>query len=197
MKNKGTVRLSGWALIVGALGFAFGFVVQSLAPAVRLGVSGLEEAGWFSIFASLFLVGIGLLGARARYGGRAGTAGSALLLVGAIGGFAASTGGIDLLYQFTPDWWVITWAGILVMFTCTMGFGVVAIRRRPHPRWNWLPILSGAFPIALLIGVAAGGDFASRDAVLAAAALVSALSLLPLGAMLQAGMRREPESAIA
>ncbi|MEJ2735189.1 MAG: hypothetical protein P8189_16765 [Anaerolineae bacterium] len=196
MRNSGIVRLTGGALILGVLAFAFGLVVQSLAPAVRLRVSGLEEAGWVSIFVSVFLIGIGLLGARARYGERAGTAGSALLLVGAIGGFAASTGGIEALYRLiTPDWWVIAWVGMFVMFACTMGFGVVAMRRRPLPRLNWLPILSGAFSIALLIGAATGGDFASLDALFAAAALVSALVLLPLGYMLQAGMRREPAAA--
>jgi hypothetical protein len=197
MKSNGIVRLSGWALIVGVLGFAFGLVVQSLGPAVRLRVSGLEEFGWWSIFVSVLLIGIGLLGARARYGDRAGGVSKVLLLVGAIGGIAASTGGIEPLYQLTPDWWVITWVGILVMFACTTGFGIAALRSWPLPRWNWLPILSGAFPVALLVGAATGGDFAVNDAVFAAAALVSALSLLPLGAMLQASKRIEPELATA
>ena len=118
-------------------------------------------------------------------------AGRTLLLVGAISGIAAFTGGIEPLYQLTPNWWVITWAGTFVPFACTMGFGVVAMRRRLLPRWNWLPIFSGALPVALMIGAATGGDFASREAVFAAAALISALPLL------QAGMRREPEPATA
>jgi TctA family transporter len=92
---------------------------------------------------------------------------------------------------------VVVWAAVFVLFACTMGFGVVAMRRRPLQSWNWLPIFSGAFPVALLVGAVLGVDFSSQDAVFAAAALISALSLLPLGAMLQASIRREPESAIA
>jgi hypothetical protein len=197
MKSSGIVRLSGWALIVGVLGFAFGLVVESLAPAVRLRASGLEEFGQWSIFVSLVLIGIGLLGARTRYGDQVGSAGRTLLLVGAIGGFAAFTDRLEPLYQLIPNWWVVVWAAVFVLFACTMGFGVVAMRRRPLQSWNWLPIFSGAFPVALLVGAVLGVDFSSQDAVFAAAALISALSLLPLGAMLQASIRREPESAIA
>jgi hypothetical protein len=91
--------------------------------------------------------------------------GKALLLVGAISGILAFTGGIDQLYEFIQDYWVVTWAGTFLLFLSLLLIGVLALRRKPLPRWNWLPLLSGVFPVALLIGAITGGDFQGDDAL--------------------------------
>lgn len=130
------IRRSGWALILGAVLFVL--IIFMRFPS--------EFEPLLLVFVILPLLAFGVLGLRQRYGVKVGSFGGNILLIGAIFGPLTSLIGFFLLR--VGRYWFITGTGPAVLFTCLILFGVVALYKRPLPRWNILPILAGlAYPV--------------------------------------------------
>lgn len=144
-------RIGSWALTLAGLRLFLFVLVIYVFP---------NSYAWYaqdtSIFTAahqliVFVLGplfmlFGLLGLRARYGKQVGWWGRNALLLGAI---------IDPLLVYAP---LILYAGIAVYFTIpalALGqiglaiFGVAALKHKPLPRMNWLPLAASVwYPIA-------------------------------------------------
>jgi hypothetical protein len=138
------IRMAGWALIGGALVFAF--------STLSLIVDGNNF--WFlslglMTFLCMPLCAAGLLGMRNRYGEKAGGFGKNVLLLGAVLGPILSL--IGFLAEGVDPLWILIPDGMAVLSICLALFGVVALYKKPFRRWNFLPLVGGlCFPILLL-----------------------------------------------
>jgi hypothetical protein len=131
------IRLSGWALILGAASFIL--ILLSVTMSSDRNVQQLAVI--LLVFVSLPLLAFGVLGLRQHYGEKVGSFGKNILLIGAILGPLTSIIGFFLLR--VGRYWFITWTGLPVLFTCLILFGVVALYKKPLPRWNILPVIAG------------------------------------------------------
>ena len=137
------IRRAGWALIWAAVSFIL--IMWSSIILSDRNVSGFAPI--LLVFVSLPLLVFGVLGLRQRYGEKVGSFGKNILLIGAILGPITSLIGFFLLR--VGRYWFITWTGLLVLFACLILFGVVALYKKPLPRWNILPIIAG-FPLSVI-----------------------------------------------
>lgn len=187
------IRRAGWALILGAISFILG---------IFLGIMEYRNGSW-SLFAMLSLVFVslpllvfGVLGLRTRYGEKAGRFGENVLLAGAILGPITSGMGFFLM-RIDPLWFII-YAGPAVLFLCLTLFGVAALRTKPMPRGNGLPVIAGlSYPsIIILYIITSGmtGDWSSSslpDAVYTILITIQGIALLALGTILKADVPEE------
>lgn len=163
MLNKNTlIRLSGWAMILGAITFLMLFIVNYLNinhPRLRPDAIYMSSGYILSLYVGPSLIAAGLLGLRARYGEGVGKAGKNILLIAAIAGPVCSLIGI-FGADYAPWsayvgigsflWGFFLWGPTIQMISL-LTFGILALRSGPHPFWSGLPILTGAgFPIFLL-----------------------------------------------
>jgi hypothetical protein len=146
------IRMAGWALIWGALAFVSG----NLLMVVRSPLWGLSII--LIAFLSMPLLIVGLLAVRNRYGEKIGEFGKNVLLMGIIlGPLMTFIGlfGIGNLGQLHGMWLILALLFIIgpsVLFSCLALFGLVALYKRPLPRWNAMPVLAGVwYPIITLI----------------------------------------------
>lgn len=138
------IRKAGWALIFGAILFVIGIFVALL-----------ETSEWsvfpliLLVFGSQPLLVFGVLGLRNRYGEIVGSFAKNILLAGAILGPLTSILGLFLM-AIEPLWFVVH-TGPAILFVCLILFGVAAVRTKPLPRWNLLPVIAGfSYPAILL-----------------------------------------------
>jgi signal transduction histidine kinase len=129
-------------------------------------VSGLAfMAGSFAFIAMLsgsvaspiitsILLATGMLGLRAGYGESVGSFGKNILLIGVVGMVFIYLGTFTLQQIETPgkfdysNWWILIFAGPAVLLLALTLFGLTALRRKPMPHFNWLPIFAGIwFPV--------------------------------------------------
>lgn len=128
------IRRAGWALIAGGAMFLVSIAllvtrVPSLGPVVFL----------LMVYISMPLLVVGLLGLRNRYGHKVGWFGRNILLMGAI--FGPLTSLVVLLENFLSGWmWL---SGHAVLLACLALFGLVALYKKPLPRWNVVPLIAG------------------------------------------------------
>ena len=157
------IRLAGWALMVGSVVFVLGMF------------TGADT--WYVMIALVSLIGMpllafGLLGLRRRYGDQAGGFGKNILLIGAVLGSLMSIigyiGEVGSFGRGDDEIWVLILAGPIVLFACLALFGMVALFKKPLPRWNMVPIIAGAwypiFFLAYFIVSVRTGDWDSFDA---------------------------------
>ena len=153
MSKNTLIHLSGWALGIGGVAFGIGFIfliyLETFGGWPVRGM--LETLLILMFFIGPIGVGLGLLGIRARFGDSAGVLGRNLLLLGAIIGTSAVLVG-DLLQFFAnqddPGFGIFS-AGMFIIFVCLGLYGLLALWRKPQPRWNGLAAVAG-FPISLL-----------------------------------------------
>jgi hypothetical protein len=94
------------------------------------------------------LLVFGLLGLRKRYGEKTGGFGKSILLLGDI--FGPLTSLILLLGNILSSW-IVAFSGHAVLLTCLALFGLVALFKKPLPRWNVVPTIAGIwYPIIFL-----------------------------------------------
>jgi hypothetical protein len=133
-------KMSGWAFI--AASFAFITILSNSDP---LAIPG-------SVI-STFLLATGMLGLRARYGERAGSLGRNMLLLGMLGPilwviaiasmpFMNSSRNL-IITQMEKGLWILIFVGPAITLLGLTLFGLAALRSKPMPRMNWLPILAG------------------------------------------------------
>lgn len=187
------IRRAGWALILGAISFVFG---------VFLAISEYGDGDWSLlallslVFVSLPLLVFGVLGLRNRYGEKVGGFGKNILLVGAILGPVTSVLGFFGM-AIDPLWFMI-YAGPAVLFICLTLFGVAALRTKPVPRGNGLPVIAGlSYPAMLIFYIISSvmtGDWTSSsvpDVLYIILITIQGIALLALGYLLKADVPEE------
>jgi len=138
------IEMAGLALIWGAVAFVIGTLLMVMGGSKLYGISVI-----LIIFLSMPLLVFGLLGVRNRYGEIVGAFGKNILLVGAILGPLLSL--IGFFGIVNASLWTLLVMGPAVLLTCLTLFGVVALYKKPLPRWNAVPFIAGAwYPIAIL-----------------------------------------------
>lgn len=164
--NRGTemtrikfIRLSGWGLILAAVALLLTFLPESdeildglyqifgaptvstqhnLVHSLAAGVRSLP----FPI--AILLITLGLVGLRAHYGERSGTAGKMALGAGILCGAASFVSSIWMARPITNILMAFMFAGLFV-------FGLAALRVKPMRRGNGLPALAGLWWPLLVI----------------------------------------------
>ena len=138
---------AGWALIWAAIAFLFG----TLLPAIG-GPASWEIAFMLLVFLSMPLLVVGLLAGRNRYGEKVGGFGKNILLIGVILGPLTSLLGI-VIGMFTGDerLWIMVVGGPAIILACLALFGIMALYKKPLPRWNTVPIIAGVWYPTLLL----------------------------------------------
>ena len=142
--NPEEIRRAGWALIWGALSLILGVLLAIF-----------ENNKWYTfallvlVFISLPLLIFGVLGLRNRYGEKVGSFGKNILLIGTILGPVTTIFGFFL--ATIDPLWILIWAGPAVLFVCLTMFGVVALHKKPMPRWNILPVIAGLSYPAIIV----------------------------------------------
>ena len=135
MSKSQLIKFSGWAFILGA--FAFITILSG---------SSVQILG--SVISSILLA-VGMSGLRARYGERAGNFGRNILLLGPGGPillviFIVMGLSVNVpVAQVEEGLWILIFVGPAISLLGLTLFGLVALRSKPMPRWNWLPALAG------------------------------------------------------
>jgi hypothetical protein len=85
---------------------------------------------------------------RNRYGEKVGGFGKNILLMGVILGPLTN---LTLFLGNTLSSWIVAFSGHAVLLACLALFGIVALYKRPLPRWNAVPVIAGIwYPIILV-----------------------------------------------
>lgn len=174
MSKPTFIRISGWAMVLGALAYFYLYLIIYLdmnKPLLHLSPI-YGEIGYFAgLYAGTSLVALGLLGLRARYKEAVDVAGKNVLIVGAIFGPLFTAIGIfggDLApggpYEGTGEilWGFFLFGPIVQQFALII-FGIDALRKKPLPRWHGLPLLAGIgflfLPLVFTASYTYGGNF--------------------------------------
>jgi len=175
--NRGTemtrakfIRLSGWAMILGAITFWISLQTDETNIRERLyriagpPVTRAEFDRYVSISQSvsivLVLLGIllliaGVQGLRLGYGDRSTRLGRNSLALSIAGGIIAAGSFIGL--PFSEALWRVFTLGMALQFGSLAMFGIAAMRGRIMTRWNALPLVGGLyFPLFLLASLVFG-----------------------------------------
>jgi len=154
INKSAAIQVSGWALIVTGIAFTMLFIVWYIVenlPLVHLAQS-LEPAMMVAaLIFGPFLLAIGLLGLRARYGDAVGNTGKTLLQVGTILGLVIALVGV---FGVATNPGMVTWIfyGLGVQMAALVLFGLLGVRSKPLPCWNGLPILAGiVYPVFFVV----------------------------------------------
>jgi hypothetical protein len=184
MTKSKFIKLSSWSFIVGS--FAF------------IAILGGSIAG--SVIGSI-LIAIGMLGLRVRYGEITGSLGNNVLLAGIVGMVVAHI--TVPVFRDAEVLFILPFAGPAMLLTGLSLFGLVALRRKPMPRWNGLPFLAGIwypaiyFPIFFYI-LMNHGTWSENDfpwALIQILVLIQFFALCLFGAVLQEEKAKEPAFA--
>jgi hypothetical protein len=193
------VRLAGWSLMVGAVLFlpgASAMMLYDTQYAIEFDSPVLQVYMWI-MFLSPVLLAVGLMGLRTRYG-----VGGPLVVSGAVvGGLLVIVGTFGQMfapvYSVSENYYGVWLFGAYILFVSLTFFGVVALRKKPLPRWNALPLVSGLWlAIVPLIGplFLLGIRRLSVEAylvILIAGFIVTAVAQIMLGYILQADALQE------
>jgi hypothetical protein len=191
MRKDASIQLSGWSLIVGGIAFLPGAIGMLFyeSQTINWNTPPMQLAA-FAVFWAPVLLAVGLLGLRTRY-----KIGGTILLFGAIvGGLLVAVG--TLVQFITPDYSVsetyyYVWlGGVLVLNLCLSIFGVLALIEKPLPRWNWLPLVAGAWILLLPLLAAIMGDSLSPTIIIAVLMIMTVAQIV-LGYLLQADASQE------
>ena len=158
------IRLAGWALIWGAVAFVIGILVLLTGGAALWGISVV-----LTHLLSMPLLVVGLLGLRNRYSDKVGGFGKNILLMGAILGPLLTFIGLFGLSDPPGPLGILFIIGPAVPLGCLTLFGIVALYKRPLPRWNVVPLIAGVgYPIitvAYIITSISTGDWRGGSSI--------------------------------
>jgi hypothetical protein len=193
MSKSTLIRIGGWALVLGGLNYLLIFINIYLEQTQDI----LYQLSPFRAFSNnliylgpIFLV-IGLLGLRERYGEAVGTLGKNILLVGAVGALMTYLG---VIKSETIDTWMLFYFSPAFSLACLTVFGITALKSKPLPRWNGLPIIAGVwFPLAFLLYLTTNIFQSNASGLLGTYVLlfIQYPALMVLGFILQADVPRE------
>lgn len=204
MSKSTFIRISGWSLVLGAIALSMLYLSAYLDENYPL-LHWEDNYGYISYISGLvvapFLTAIGLFGLRARYGETLGNSGRTLLLLGTLIGLGLTVVGIvgevfGLFGSFSDTSWNLLLSGVNVIIFCLALFGFMALRSRPLPRWNGLPILAGIiFPAMVFANVVLNFSF-RFSALMDITLIIQLVSMIALGVILQ-GDVPEQEASMA
>jgi len=195
MTREKFIKLTGWAMILGAFLFMVGWLAANRPEynqynAASLPIDRFANLAGIPLAAlGLVLISLGLLGMLLRYGSKAG--GSRLWLgLGAVSGLVSAVGAVWMGVDDSGPGWYLFFLGLFFQFSALALFGVVNLRHRLLPRWNGLPLLAGVWlpGIILLSGLfelTTGTMLDSPQAVFNLLWLFSLLMIAGLGYLLQ------------
>jgi len=195
MRKNVLIQLSGWSIIVGAIAFLPGAIGMLFyeSQTIDWNTPRMQLAA-FAVFWAPVLLAIGLLGLRARY-----KIGGSVLMFGAIvGGLLVVVG--TLVQFITPDYSVsetyyYVWlGGVLVLNICLSILGILALIQKPLPRWNWIPLVAGAWILLLPLLAGIMGDSPSPTIFIAVLVIMTVAQVM-LGYTLQADASQETATA--
>ena len=189
------IRWSGWALAGGGIAFALALIAGMLDPQWEDPLGGKDalieytQLGLIIVSHLLFL--IGLIGIQQRHGVKVGQLGKSALMLGIVGAGAAFTGA-TLLEIIQGDWAWSAWvAGLMLMTSSLVVYGIAAARKQVMKRWNWSPIMAGLWPPLLFLIQFFGLEAISSqvpefgDWVFLASSFLSMIGFIFLGLALQ------------
>jgi hypothetical protein len=199
------IRMAGWALIWGAAAFVISLFLLIIGEARNDMFWGQLSGLLMMSLIPALLVG-GLLGVRNRYGDKVGQFGKNILLLGVIlGPLTTLIGffGMLGLFENRNIGWHLTYVGPGVLFAGLALFGIVALYKRPLPRWNVAPVLAGLwYPIAVLSHIFIGmrhGNWLSGGPSYAMAPIlfiIQAIALAALGYILKSDVLEETAALV-
>jgi hypothetical protein len=143
MSKPESIKLSGWLFIAGA--FSFLTILTGSDPIAIPGS-----------VVSAILLAAGMSGLRSAYGEQTGSLGSSMLLLGSSGpalwvigiAFMAIMGD----QAVRQGLWVLLFAGPAISLLGLTLFGLTALRSKPMPRLNGLPVLAGIwYPVTYVL----------------------------------------------
>lgn len=161
MTKEKFIRLSGWGLILAAVTLVVGFGIGAGETSYSDPLGGRDGFYEYSqlilIPASMLFFTTGMIGLRARYrqgSGRLGMIGLTIAIAGGGVAFLTSIPLFALWVVYEGMWWIIWISSMFALFTGLFLFGIDAIRKKPMPRWNAVPLLTGIwFPILGLMAI--------------------------------------------
>jgi hypothetical protein len=135
MSKSELIKSSGWAFVAGA----FAFITL---------LSGSDPIAIPGSVVSAILLAVGMSGLRSAYGEHAGSLGRSMLLLGMLGPvlwvIAIASMAITVTEtQVTEGLWVLLFVGPAISLLGLTLFGLTALRSKPMPRLNWLPVFAG------------------------------------------------------
>jgi len=201
MTKEKFVRLSGWALMLAGATFMLGFALGGQETSFSDPLGGQDA---FVEYSQLVLIPlamasftVGMLGMRSRYGAQVGRFGSISLVVGAIGGAIGFVGaiGLGLILDDGGVWWGTWLSGFLLVLVGLLLFGIAAVRKKPLPRWNALPLITGSlFLLVPIMSMITGSDDLSGP-ILTTIFLLIAAGFVALGFVVQGDSVEEMRAA--
>jgi hypothetical protein len=192
MTNSNFVRLAGWALIGGAAALVIGTVSLAVAS-LAVGRAPFWGASVvLTHFLSMPLLMVGLLGLRNRYGQAVGGFGANILLLGVLLAPLLTVGGLFGLGDPAGSLAVLFIIALAMLLACLALFGIVALQRKPLPRWNAAPLVAGVgYPILVAAYVATfistgdpEGSLGNWAVALSILCIVQGIALAALGYIL-------------
>jgi hypothetical protein len=139
------IKSSGWFFIVGGIAF-----ITILTGADLIAIPGSVV--------SAILLAVGMSRLRAAYGETVGWLGRSFLFFGMLGPvlWFIVIGSLPIIgvteTQVNEGLWVLLFAGPAISLLGLTLFGLVALRRKPMPRLNWLPLFAGIwYPVTFTL----------------------------------------------
>jgi hypothetical protein len=150
MSKPKSIKRSGW-LFIGA-SFAFITILTGSDPIAIPGS-----------VVSAILLAVGMSGLRLAYGERAGSFGRGMLLLGMSGPalWVICIVSMALIYRSSnltnaeidaKGLWIVIFAGPAISLLGLTLYGLAALRSKPMPRLNWLPVFAGIwYPVTYVL----------------------------------------------
>jgi hypothetical protein len=150
MSKPELIKRSGWAFVAGAVAF-----ITLLAGADPITIPGSVV--------SAILLAVGMSGLRSAYGERVGSFGRGMLLLGTLGPILLCIiiASMALIYSSrnltdaeidAKGLWIVIFGGPAISLLGLTLFGLTALRSKPMPRLNWLPVLAGIwYPVTYFV----------------------------------------------
>ena len=194
MSKSSFIRLSGWSFIVGAITFLPGAIAMLSWEGESTGSPPMiMQLATFAVFWAPMLLAIGMLGLRARYK----IGGGVLLFGAAVGGLLVIVGTLVQFlthdYSVSETYYGVWLGGVLVLNLCLSIFGVLALMKKHLSRWNWLPLVAGAW--ILLLPILAGIIGSPSSPIIIAVLVIMTITQVMLGYMLQADVTDDTETS--
>jgi len=150
MSKPELIKRSGWVFVAGA----FAFITL---------LSGSDPIAIPGSVVSAILLAVGMSGLRAAYGERVGSFGKGMLLLGMSGPalWIICIVSMALIYRSgnltdaevdAKGLWIVIFVGPAISLLGLTLFGLTALRSKPMPRLNWLPVFAGIwYPVTYIL----------------------------------------------
>ena len=198
MSKARFIRISGWALILGAASLLLGIFASSAVSEASSQYDAryrstdpfFEMVSTFLFPSAVVLITVGMAGLYARYAKeslRLGRGGLILGVMGGVAGFAAMLG--VFIFNIEPLWIVMMYC-LAAMFGGLVLFGVDTLRNQALTHRAYLPILGGiGFPSFIIVSgiyeAATGNWLEISDLVTLTIFGITSVALLGLGQILR------------